>query len=127
MDAAGQRCRVVKRSFAYPSFLEEDAVDGAETFYSSFFSKASMACVGPRGRGTGVGGSQERSPSLSHALLGAPEMSKGPSVGWGCIFLSAGQGPGVRKGASRESPHQGPQTRAFYLPSKEPVRLCPAL
>ncbi|EQB77230.1 rhomboid, veinlet-like 6 isoform 2-like protein [Camelus ferus] len=42
LDAAGQRCRVVKRSFAYPSFLEEDAVDGAETFDSSFFSKASM-------------------------------------------------------------------------------------
>ena len=126
---------MVKRSFAYPSFLEEDAVDGAETFYSSFFSKASMGCVGPRGRGAGVGGSQERSPGLSHALLGAPEMSKGPSVGWGCasrsswasVFLSAGQGPGVRKGASRESHHQGPQTRAFYLPPKEPVRLCPAL
>lgn len=88
---------MVKRSFAYPSFLEEDVVDGAETFYSSFFSKASMGCVGPRGRGTGVDGSQERSPGLSHALLGAPEMSKGPSVGWGCVFLSAGQGPGVRR------------------------------
>lgn len=41
LDVTGQRCRVVKRSFAYPSFLEEDAVDGADTFDSSFFSKAS--------------------------------------------------------------------------------------
>ncbi|KAG8519382.1 Inactive rhomboid protein 2 [Galemys pyrenaicus] len=41
LDATGQQCRVVKRSFAYPSFLEEDAVDGADTFDSSFFSKAS--------------------------------------------------------------------------------------
>ncbi|XP_059763732.1 inactive rhomboid protein 2 isoform X2 [Balaenoptera ricei] len=45
LDATGQRCRVVKRSFAYPSFLEEDAVDGAETFYSSFFSKEEMSSV----------------------------------------------------------------------------------
>lgn len=44
LDATGQRCRNVKRSFAYPSFLEEDAVDGADTFDSSFFSKASMGC-----------------------------------------------------------------------------------
>ncbi|XP_014306276.1 inactive rhomboid protein 2 [Myotis lucifugus] len=42
LDAAGPRCRVVKRSFAYPSFLEEDAVDGADTFDSSFFKMSSM-------------------------------------------------------------------------------------
>lgn len=53
LDATGQRCPVVKRSFAYPSFLEEDAVDGADTFDSSFFSKASMGC-GPFGQGDGV-------------------------------------------------------------------------
>lgn len=41
LDVTAQRCQVVKRSFAYPSFLEEDAVDGADTFDSSFFSKAS--------------------------------------------------------------------------------------
>ncbi|GAB1297099.1 Inactive rhomboid protein 2 [Apodemus speciosus] len=45
LDAAGQRCRVVKRSFAYPSFLEEDAVDGADTFDSSFFSKEEMGSM----------------------------------------------------------------------------------
>ncbi|XP_059936695.1 inactive rhomboid protein 2 isoform X2 [Mesoplodon densirostris] len=45
LDATGQRCRVVKRSFAYPSFLEEDVVDGAETFYTSFFSKEEMSSV----------------------------------------------------------------------------------
>lgn len=28
LDAAGQQCRLIKRSFAYPSFLEEDVVDG---------------------------------------------------------------------------------------------------
>lgn len=39
LDVTGQRCRVVKRSFAYPSFLEEDAVDGADTFDSSFFRR----------------------------------------------------------------------------------------
>lgn len=52
LDATGQRCRVIKRSFAYPSFLEEDAVDGADTFDSSFFSKASMGS-GPQGQGVG--------------------------------------------------------------------------
>lgn len=56
LDTAGQRCQVVKRSFVYPSFLEEDAVDGADTFDSSFFSKASMGC-GPLGQGTGWPGS----------------------------------------------------------------------
>ncbi|XP_053516885.1 inactive rhomboid protein 2 isoform X1 [Artibeus jamaicensis] len=45
LDAAGQRCRVVKRSFAYPSFLEEDVVDGADTFDSSFFSKEEMSSM----------------------------------------------------------------------------------
>lgn len=53
LDATGQRCRVVKRSFAYPSFLEEEVVDGADTFDSSFFSKASMGC-GPSGWGDRV-------------------------------------------------------------------------
>lgn len=52
LDATGQRCLAVKRSFAYPSFLEEDVVDGGDTFDSSFFSKASMGC-GPSGQGTG--------------------------------------------------------------------------
>ncbi|XP_032726431.1 inactive rhomboid protein 2 isoform X2 [Lontra canadensis] len=45
LDATGQRCRVVKRSFAYPSFLEEDVVDGADTFDSSFFSKEEMSSM----------------------------------------------------------------------------------
>ncbi|KAF3817223.1 hypothetical protein GH733_011623 [Mirounga leonina] len=42
LDATGQRCRVVKRSFTYPSFLDEDVVDGADTFDSSFFKMSSM-------------------------------------------------------------------------------------
>ncbi|XP_021096767.1 inactive rhomboid protein 2 isoform X2 [Heterocephalus glaber] len=45
LDATGQRCQVIKRSFAYPSFLEEDAVDGADTFDSSFFSKEEMSSM----------------------------------------------------------------------------------
>ncbi|XP_063655416.1 inactive rhomboid protein 2 isoform X5 [Pan troglodytes] len=45
LDATGQRCRVVKRSFAFPSFLEEDVVDGADTFDSSFFSKEEMSSM----------------------------------------------------------------------------------
>uniref|UniRef100_A0A2K5TX09 Inactive rhomboid protein n=1 Tax=Macaca fascicularis TaxID=9541 RepID=A0A2K5TX09_MACFA len=45
LDATGQRCRVIKRSFAFPSFLEEDAVDGADTFDSSFFSKEEMSSM----------------------------------------------------------------------------------
>lgn len=45
LDATGQRCRNVKRSFIYPSFLEEDAVDGADTFDSSFFSKEEMSSM----------------------------------------------------------------------------------
>ena len=65
LEATGQRSQVVKCSFAYPSSLEEDAVDGAETFDSSFFSKASMGCVGPRGQGAGVGGSWGPVPQTS--------------------------------------------------------------
>lgn len=69
LDAAGQRCRVVKRSFAYPSFLEEDAVDGADTFDSSFFSKASMGC-GPSGQGDRVaGGLGARRADLPFTML----------------------------------------------------------
>ncbi|XP_064439605.1 inactive rhomboid protein 2 isoform X2 [Mirounga angustirostris] len=45
LDATGQRCRVVKRSFTYPSFLDEDVVDGADTFDSSFFSKEEMSSM----------------------------------------------------------------------------------
>ncbi|XP_028912923.1 inactive rhomboid protein 2 isoform X1 [Ornithorhynchus anatinus] len=42
LEPSGQRCRPVKRSFVYPSFLEEDMVDGVDTFDSSFFSKIDM-------------------------------------------------------------------------------------
>ncbi|KAM5274784.1 inactive rhomboid protein 2 isoform 2-T2 [Ctenodactylus gundi] len=45
LDATSQRSRVIKRSFAYPSSLEEDAVDGADTFDSSFFSKEEMSSM----------------------------------------------------------------------------------
>ncbi|XP_075418376.1 inactive rhomboid protein 2 isoform X2 [Tenrec ecaudatus] len=45
LDAAGQQRWVVKRSFAYPSFLDEDVVDGADTFDSSFFSKEEMSSM----------------------------------------------------------------------------------
>ncbi|XP_049626981.1 inactive rhomboid protein 2 [Suncus etruscus] len=45
LEATGQRCTAVKRSFAYPSFLEEDVVDGADTFDSSFFSKEEMGSM----------------------------------------------------------------------------------
>lgn len=45
LEATGQRSRVVKCSFAYPSSLEEDVVDGAETFDSSFFSKEEMSSM----------------------------------------------------------------------------------
>lgn len=45
LEATGQRCPVVKRSFAYPSSLEEDVVDGADTFDSSFFSKEEMSSM----------------------------------------------------------------------------------
>ncbi|XP_006869611.1 PREDICTED: inactive rhomboid protein 2 [Chrysochloris asiatica] len=45
LDTAGQQHRLVKRSFAYPSFLDEDMVDGADTFDSSFFSKEEMSSM----------------------------------------------------------------------------------
>ncbi|KAM9598034.1 inactive rhomboid protein 2 [Trichechus inunguis] len=45
LDAAGQQRRLVKRSFAHPSFLDEDVVDGADTFDSSFFSKEEMSSM----------------------------------------------------------------------------------
>lgn len=65
LDATGQRCRVVKCSFAYPSSLEEDVVDGADTFDSSFFSKASMG-YGPLGLGrlAGLGARRDDQASI---------------------------------------------------------------
>lgn len=40
-----------KRSFMYPSFMDEDMVDGADTLDSSFFSKASAVPHRPTERG----------------------------------------------------------------------------
>ncbi|XP_069050711.1 inactive rhomboid protein 2 [Lepisosteus oculatus] len=39
LPSAQPRCSVPRRSFARPSWLEEDTVDAADTFDSSFFSK----------------------------------------------------------------------------------------
>ena len=110
LDATGQRCRVVKRSFAYPSFLEEDVVDGADTFDSSFFSKASMGC-GPWDRvwgGLGV-----RRDDLALIIL-CWEPLRGPKVHWWdgmCHILELlGPCPSVDlagQGASQESHCQG--------------------
>lgn len=66
LDAAGQQCRLIKRSFAYPSFLEEDVVDGADTFDSSFFSKASMECEPQVDRGWGTLGAGRGIFGLDH-------------------------------------------------------------
>lgn len=81
LDATGQRCRNVKRSFAYPSFLEEDAVDGADTFDSSFFSKASMGC-GLSGQGVGRPGDWESDLGVSFIMPGS---LKGAKTGWGVL------------------------------------------
>ncbi|KAG8129000.1 hypothetical protein E2320_015782 [Naja naja] len=42
LDPSVQKRRGNKRSFLYPSFMDDDVVDGMDTFDSSFFSKASM-------------------------------------------------------------------------------------
>uniref|UniRef100_A0ACB8EKK8 Inactive rhomboid protein 2 n=1 Tax=Sphaerodactylus townsendi TaxID=933632 RepID=A0ACB8EKK8_9SAUR len=39
LEPSGPKRRCNKRSFIYPSFLDEDMVDGMDTFDSSFFSK----------------------------------------------------------------------------------------
>lgn len=119
LEATGQRSQVVKCSFAYPSSLEEDAVDGAETFDSSFFSKASMGCVGPRGQGAGVGGSWGKRPGLPSCSAGNPSDVQKPVRGMGVPPLGA-PGPPIfhwqSKGlgwgrCQRKSHYQGPQTR----------------
>ncbi|KAM9000982.1 inactive rhomboid protein 2 [Sarcophilus harrisii] len=46
LEPTGQKRRVIKRSFACPSFHEEDVVDGVDTFDSSFFSKIDMHEMG---------------------------------------------------------------------------------
>ncbi|XP_063149101.1 inactive rhomboid protein 2 [Candoia aspera] len=43
LDPSVPKRRGNKRSFIYPSFMDDDVVDGMDTFDSSFFSKASMA------------------------------------------------------------------------------------
>ncbi|XP_070595978.1 inactive rhomboid protein 2 [Erythrolamprus reginae] len=40
LDPSVQKRRGNKRSFMYPSFMDDDVVDGMDTFDSSFFSKA---------------------------------------------------------------------------------------
>lgn len=104
LEAAGQRCRVVKRSFAYPSSLEEDAVDGADTFDSSFFSKASM------GWGARVVAPWPRSYS-----------ARVPWVAWGCLCMELC------------SPHvcveqsEDPGWGWYLLGSGSPLQPCPTL
>lgn len=41
MEPLTEKQRSTKRSFMYPSFMDEDVVDIADTLDSSFFSKAS--------------------------------------------------------------------------------------
>ncbi|ELK35772.1 Inactive rhomboid protein 2 [Myotis davidii] len=77
LDAAAPRCRVVKRSFAYPSFLEEDAVDGADTFDSSFFK---------RGPGGGAGCSPEKSARANTCTFHFPP----DAPAWPAFDLSGG-------------------------------------
>lgn len=40
LEPLAQKQRSNKRSFVYPSFMDEDVVDAADTLDSSFFSKA---------------------------------------------------------------------------------------
>ena len=71
-------------------------------------------------RGLGWARAVGRDPTSLRALPGAPQMSRGLSVGWGCrlselpgppFFIGRARAWGGA-GASRESHHQGPQTRA---------------
>ncbi|KAH0629527.1 hypothetical protein JD844_011644, partial [Phrynosoma platyrhinos] len=42
LEPSAPKRKFNKRSFVYPSFMDDDVVDGMDTFDSSFFSKASM-------------------------------------------------------------------------------------
>lgn len=99
LDAAGQRCQVVKRSFV-SSFLEEDAVDGADTFDSSFFSKASMGC-GPWGRGQGGLGARTGDPALTVPCQ-EPQGIQRPSWWDGICHLVELLGPCLSVGQSKD-------------------------
>lgn len=63
-----------KRSFMYPSFMDEDMVDAADTLDSSFFSKASaVPCCSREGPGA-----LHRGWVWSGALMGTPCASSSP-------------------------------------------------
>lgn len=51
LEPLAPKQRSNKRSFMYPSFMDEDMVDGADTLDSSFFSKASAVPRRPAERG----------------------------------------------------------------------------
>ena len=136
LEATGQRSRVVKCSFAYPSSLEEDVVDGAETFDSSFFSKASTGCVGPPGQGAGVGKSCGKRPDFPSRSAGRPSDVQRPVRGMGVLPLGAPRPPifhwqseGLGWGRSQlgESPSAPANTCLPFLSPREPVQRCPAL
>ena len=51
LEPLAPKQRSNKRSFLYPSFMDEDMVDAADTLDSSFFSKASAVPRQPLERG----------------------------------------------------------------------------
>lgn len=73
LEPLAQKQRSNKRSFVYPSFMDEDVVDAADTLDSSFFSKARAV---------------PRQP---------PDFLGGPHAPWG--GLNAGQGAGGAGGS----------------------------
>lgn len=81
LEPLAQKQRSNKRSFVYPSFMDEDVVDAADTLDSSFFSKARAV---PRQPPDFLGG--------PHAPPGGAEHGAGRWWGWGlaATHLAAG-------------------------------------
>ena len=71
LEPLAPKRRSNKRSFVYPSFMDEDMVDAADTLDSSFFSKASAVPRRLPERG-GVPVPLHRGWMWSGALMGTP-------------------------------------------------------
>ncbi|NWR54356.1 RHDF2 protein, partial [Bucorvus abyssinicus] len=91
LEPLAPKQRSNKRSFMYPSFMDEDMVDGADTLDSSFFSKASATYSIPD--------DVFESPPLSATYLRMHPVGEDARVSpEGVQLASAGAGPAPQRG-----------------------------
>ncbi|NWQ58783.1 RHDF2 protein, partial [Neopipo cinnamomea] len=103
LEPLAPKRRSNKRSFVYPSFMDEDMVDAADTLDSSFFSKASNIPCWPPGRGATYSMPDDvfESPPLSATYLRMHHVGEDARVspeGARLASVSGGAGAAPRRG-----------------------------